>query len=228
MDWFAQWMPWILIPALTISVLAQLFVQYVLVRTSSVPTKMSGYAAARHILDGAGKYDIPVEQVPGAFADHFDTRHATLHLSGEVYHGRNVATLAFAAHEASHALQGSPWNRWLWIREGAVSAVTFGSGGGVLIAVVGLLARFPPLLALGIVLFSATLYLQLLSLPLELVASRLAQQRLIALGMVEPAQLPLVRQALLAAAFNYVGATLQSVLTLCQKLVDLFQRPRPS
>jgi Zn-dependent membrane protease YugP len=220
------WLPYILVPALVISVLAQVLVQYVFVRSGSIKTRMSGYAVARHVLDGAGKYDVQVEQVPGQLSDHFDTRRGILQLSGEVYHGRNVATMAMAAHEASHALQNVAGNKWLVIRELAIPAASFGSGGGILIAIIGLICRFPPLLALGIALFSASLYLQLLNLPIELHASWLARQRLIALGIVDQEQLPAVRLALVAAALTYVGATLQSMFTLFQRLVSLLNRPR--
>ncbi len=225
MDLFEAWLPYILVPALVISVLAQVLVQYVFVRSGSVKTRMSGYAVARHILDGAGKYDVQVEQVPGQLSDHFDARRATLQLSGEVYHGRNLATMALAAHEACHALQNAG-NKLLMIRELAVPAASFGSGGGILIAVVGLICRFPPLLALGIILFSASLYFQLLNLPIELHASLVAQRRLVALGIVEPQQLPRARVALIAAALTYVGATLQSVFTVIQHIVARVNRPR--
>ncbi len=226
MDAFEAWLPYILVPALVISVLAQLIVQFVLVRTGSIKTRMSGYAVARHVLDGAGKYDVQVQQVPGQLSDHFDVHRGVLQLSDEVYHGRDVATMALAAHEACHGLQDTKRNKLLVIRELAIPAASFGSGGGILISVVGLICRFPPLLALGIVLFSASLYLQLLNLPIELHASHLAQRRLVALGIVDPEQLPRVRHALFAAALVYVGATLQSVFTLIQRLISLLNRPR--
>ncbi len=105
MDSLEAWLPVILVPALTLSILAQLFVQFVFSRSGFVKTKMSGYAVARHVLDGAAMYDVPVEQVPGQLSDHYDARRRILQLSGDVYHGRNVAAVATAAHEACHALQ---------------------------------------------------------------------------------------------------------------------------
>jgi len=224
--WLETWLPWIFIPALTISIFAQLVVQYVLVRSESLKTRMSGYAVGRHILDGAGKYDVQVQQAPGQLSDHYDARRAVLQLSDDVYHGRNVASMAMAAHEACHALQMSGRFSWLMLREIAIPAATFGSGGGILIAVVGLLTRFAPLLALGMMLFSATVYLQLLNLPIEWHASVVARRRLTSLGMVDPEQLPWTRRALFAAALTYVGSTLQSVLTLIQRLVAMLSRPR--
>lgn len=226
MDSLGAWLPYIFVPALVISLLTQLFVQFVLVRAETAGTRMSGYAVARHVLDGAGKYDVQVEQVPGQLSDHFETRRNLLQLSHEVYHGRNVATMATAAHEASHALQRAGHNKWLVIRELAVPAASFGSGAGILVAVVGLLTRSQPLLAWGVVLFSATVYGQLMSLPIELHASRVARRRLVALRMIDPEQLPSVRLALFAVALTYVGATLQSVFTLIQWGSARLNRPR--
>jgi Zn-dependent membrane protease YugP len=211
-------LPYILVPALVIAVLGQLWVQWVLVRTAAVPVRMSGYAVARHVLDGAGLYAIEIQQVPGQLSDHFDARRRVLQLSGEVYHGRHVAALARAAHEACHALQHASHSRWMWVRDIAVPAASFASGGGILLAVLGLLGRFPPLLAIGILLFSVSVYLQLVSLPLEWHASLVAHRRLLALGIVEPRQPVGVRTALMAAATVYVGATLQSVFILLQQL----------
>jgi Zn-dependent membrane protease YugP len=169
---------------------------------------------------------VQIEQVPGPLSDHFDARRNTLQLSDEIFHGRNVASMAMAAHEACHALQAAGGSKLLLVREMAIPAASLGSGGGILIAVLGLVCWFPPLLAMGIILFSATVYLQLLSLPIELHASTLARKRLVALGIVDQQQLPQVRQALWAIALNYVGATLQGVLTLLQRFVALVTQPR--
>lgn len=220
MDSLEAWLPLLLVPALLLAVFTQLFLQVVLARAGSRKTKMSGYAVARHILDGAGLYDVQVQQVPGSLSDHFDSHRKVLQLSGEVFHGRNLAATAVASHEACHALQHARGNRLLIMREVAIPAASFGSGGGILIAVAGLVGRFPPLLALGIILFSAALYLQLLSLPCEIHASALARRRLVDLGIVDTGQLSGLRWSLAAVALTYVGATLQSVLTLAQRFAS--------
>jgi len=226
MDWFETWLPYILVPALLISLLTQVLVHLVLARAEAAGTRLSGYAVARHILDGAGRYGVRVEQVPGQLSDHFDARRDLLELSGEVYHGRNAAAMAMAAHEACHALQHGGRGKFLIVRELAIPAATFGGGGGILVAVVGLVLRSEPLLGVGIVLFSFAVYLQLLNFPVELHASLVALRRLVALEIVDRDQLPVVRQALLAVALTYVGATLQSVLTLIQRVAFLVNRAR--
>ena len=63
---------WFAAPALTLGLVAQLLVRAGYSRASRRSAQMSGYAAARHILDGAGLYDVGVEQVPGLLSDHYD------------------------------------------------------------------------------------------------------------------------------------------------------------
>ena len=91
--------------AVILSLLAQVIVHAAIAKSSVIEGKMSGYAAARHVLDGSGLYDVSIEQVPGHQSNHFDTRHNVLQLSPDIYHGRNLAAIGTAAHEAGHAMQ---------------------------------------------------------------------------------------------------------------------------
>ena len=219
-------LPWVIVPAILIALLAQLAVQTAYARSSRMPAKMSGYAVARQVLDGSGLYDIEIEQVPGQLSNHFDVRRQVLQLSSDVYHGRHLAATGIAAHEAGHAIQAAHGFWPLVIREVAVPAASFGSGAGILLAVVGLIVRFPPFLALGILLFAGVLVLQLVNLPVELHASQCARRMLVQLGIIPDDAVPGVRRVLRAAALTYVGETLQSVLTLIQYAVAGFgKRP---
>ncbi|MHB8970274.1 MAG: zinc metallopeptidase [Pirellulaceae bacterium] len=220
-------LPWVIVPTLLIALLAQLVVQTTYARSSRMPAKMSGYAVARQVLDGSGLYDIEIEQVPGHLSNHFDARRQVLQLSSDVYHGRHLTATGIAAHEAGHAIQEARGFRPLVIRDFAVPAASFGSGAGILLAVIGLLVRFPPFLALGILLFGSVLALQLVNLPVELHASACAQRMLMQLGIIPHDAVPGVRRVLRAAALTYVGETLQSVLTVIQSVVAGFsRRPR--
>ena len=76
--------------------------------------------------------------------------------------------------------------------------------------------QFPPFLSLGMLLFTSTVLLQLVNLPLELHASASAGRMLVQLHLVRDDQLQRVRRVMFAAAWTYVGATLQSILMLIQ------------
>lgn len=71
-----------------------------------------------------------------------------------------------------------------------------------------------PLAWLGLVLFGATVFFQVVNLPLEIDASNRAKAQLQQLSIVPAAEMPAVNQVLNAAAWTYVAATLQSILTL--------------
>ena len=209
-------LPWVIVPALGIALFCQFLVQAIYARCTTTPTKLSGYAVARQVLDGSGLYDVEIAQVPGHLSDHYDVRRKVLQLSPDVYHGRHVVAAGIAAHEASHAIQAARGCRLLVIREAAVPAASFGSGAGILLAIAGLVGRFPPFLSLGILLFGGALVLQLVNLPVEFHASACAGRMLVQLNLVTDDELPRVRRVMLAAALTYVGATLQSILTLMQ------------
>jgi Zn-dependent membrane protease YugP len=79
---------------------------------------------------------------------------------------------------------------------------------------VGMFMGIKLLVMAGIVLFSAVVFFQLVNLPVEFNASNRAKKELVALGIVDPPQMVYVNRVLNAAAWTYVAATLQSVMTL--------------
>jgi uncharacterized protein len=218
-------LPWVIAVALAVALVSQLLMQLVYSRASAVGARMSGYAVARQVLDGSGLYDVEIVQVPGRLSDHYDVRRKLLQLCPDVYHGRHLAATGIAAHEASHAIQAATGHKLLLgLRDLAVPAATFGSGGAILLAVAGLLTRFSPFLSLGIVLFGAAMLLQLISLPGELHASACAGRMVARLQLVRADELPQVRRVLRVAALTYVGGTLQSILSLIQSLAAVVSR----
>lgn len=203
-----------LAPVMLLSFGAQMLVKSAYAQTSQIPARMSGFAAARQVLDGAGLHQVGIEQVPGQLSDHYDPREKVLRLSQDVYHGRSLAAVGIAAHEAGHAIQDAKRYAPLVIRNAAVPAAGFGSNIGVTMAAFGVLLSQPILLLLGIVLFSGVVFFQLVNLPVEFNASTRAKQQLLATGIISEEELPWVRKVLNAAALTYVAATLQSIVTL--------------
>ena len=201
-------------PALILAFVAQLMVRSAYSAARQVGSQFSGFAAARRILDAAGLQDVGIEQVPGQLSDHYDPRAKVLRLSGDVYHGRTMAAVGIAAHEAGHALQDASRYAPLVIRNAAVPMASFGSGAGMFLLILGVVFSFPPLMLIGIGLFACVVVFQVVNLPVEFNASSRAKTELVRLGIVDDRGLPYVRRVLRAAALTYVAATLQSILTL--------------
>jgi uncharacterized protein len=202
-------------PAILLAMWAQYRVRSAYAAAMQQPAPLSGAAAARHILDSAGLRQIEIETVPGHMTDHYDPAHKVLRLSPDVYGTRTLAAVGIAAHEAGHALQDARAYAPLTIRNAAVPLANFGAGPGILLIIVGaIFPAFHSLIWIGIGLFSCVVFFQLINLPVEFDASNRAKRQLVELDICDGQQMAVVSNVLNAAAWTYVAATLQSVLTL--------------
>jgi len=206
-------------PALLLGLWAQMRVKSTYARAARMPARLSGAAAARHILDSAGVSGVDIEQVPGHLSDHYDPRHRVLRLSPEVYQGRSLASVGIAAHEAGHAIQHARQYLPLIVRNAAVPAASFGSNAGLILLILGAAMNFSALLWAGIALFGAVVFFQVVNLPVEFNASTRAKAELVNLGIVDAQEMTYVNKVLNAAALTYVAATLQAILTLIYYII---------
>jgi len=203
-----------LIPPFLLSLYAQWKVKSAFAEMSQVPANMSGAQAARRMLDASGLHSVPIERVSGQLSDHYDPGSKVVRLSAEVHDGRSMASLGVACHEVGHALQDAKGYAPLIIRNLAVPAANFGSGAGMLLLMLGFAMSFQPLLWLGIIVFSAVVFFQVINLPVEFNASSRAKAQLVSLGMISDNDTYYISRVLNAAALTYVAATLQAVMTL--------------
>lgn len=202
------------LPAIGLALLAQAWVSSAYSKGLQHAASLSGYAAARNILDSAGLHNVQIEPVGGHMSDHYDPRDKVLRLSSDVFHGRTLTAVGIAAHEAGHAIQDGVGYIPLIVRNFAVPAASFGSSAGGILMLLGVLMSFQPLLLAGIVLFSGVVFFQLVNLPVEFNASNRAKRLLVTEGIVHPNEMGPVNNVLNAAALTYVAGTLQAVLTL--------------
>jgi uncharacterized protein len=203
-----------LAPAILLMLWAQMRIKSAYSRGMQIPAKLSGAAAARHILDQDGLYDVGIEESHGFLTDHYDPSHRVLRLSHDVYHGRTAASVGIAAHEAGHALQHAHNYMPLVVRNLAVPAAQFGPTAFVVLLVLGFLLGRPELILLGLAAYSGLLVFQLINLPVEFNASTRAKLILNDYNIVDQQGAVAVRDVLNAAAWTYVAATLQTLLTL--------------
>jgi Zn-dependent membrane protease YugP len=216
---YMQYLLW-MAPALLLAMWAQWKVRGTYAEAAQVPARLSGAAAARHILDSAGLQNVTIEPIAGQLTDHYDPGAKVLRLSEGVYGSRSAAAVGIAAHEAGHALQDAKHYAPLVIRNFAVPAAQFGSSIGVLLLMVGIgmlyagVAAGTPLIWIGILGFACVAAFQLINLPVEFDASNRAKQLLVSHGIVGNQEMVYVNGVLNAAAWTYVAATLQSVLTV--------------
>lgn len=203
-----------ILPAMLLAFWAQSKVRSTYQAAQQVPARMSGAEAAREVLDSAGLYDVRIEPIAGELSDHYDPRDKVLRLSQGVYGNHSMAAVGIAAHEAGHALQDAHNYVPLVIRNAAVPAANFGTSFSFILLIAGMLMSLQPLIMVGIGLFACVVFFQLVNLPVEFNASNRAKAQLVELGIVDGQSMGAVNSVLNAAAWTYVAATLQSVLTL--------------
>jgi Zn-dependent membrane protease YugP len=201
-------------PAILLALWAQMRIRTTYAQAQQAPARLSGAAAARHILDAAGLQHVAIEPVAGELTDHYDPRDQVLRLSQGVFGERSCAAVGIAAHEAGHALQDAKQYFPLVVRTLAVPLANFGGGFGVILLMLGLGIGLMPLIWAGIIAFGGVAAFQLVNLPVEFDASNRAKRLLVDYGIVPDDDMTYVNRVLNAAAWTYVAATLQSVLTL--------------
>jgi len=201
-------------PALILGLYAQLKVSGAFNRYSRVRAGMTGAQAARRLLDGEGLFDVTIEEAKGFLSDHYDPRSRTLRLSPPVARTDSLAAVGVAAHETGHALQHAAAYWPLQVRSAMVPTVQFGSWLGPVIFFLGLLMNLSPVAWLGVILFGGVAVFALVTLPVELDASRRARALLQERFVVDRQGMLGISKVLNAAALTYVAAAVQALSTL--------------
>lgn len=185
---------------------------------SQVPLNggMTGREVAEKMLRDNGIYNVTVTCTPGHLTDHYNPTNGTVNLSESVYHSNSVAAAAVAAHECGHAVQHAVAYAPLQLRSALVPVVSFASNTvqWVLLAGILLVEVFPTLLLIGIGLFALTTLFSVVTLPVEIDASRRATQWLRSAGITSPSNHQMAVSALSSAAYTYVVAAIGSLATL--------------
>lgn len=186
-------------------------------------TGMTGEDAAKRLLNSQGIYDVTVRPVKGQLTDHYDPRTKTVNLSESVFHSTSVAAIGVAAHECGHAMQDNVGYVPLRLRGAIVPVANIGSQAAFPLIILGVIigGMGSPLVNIGLILFSLAVIFQLITLPVELNASRRAITLLDQVGILGGQEVNQTRKVLGAAALTYVAALAASVLQLL-RLVILF------
>jgi Zn-dependent membrane protease YugP len=219
--WFYyDWTILIVLPALIISIIAQAKVSSAYKKYAAYSTRnVTGYAAARAILDSNGLSHVAIERVRGHLTDHYDPKTNVIRLSDSVYDAANVAAVGVAAHEAGHAVQYAFGYAPIKLRMAIIPVTRFGSMMAVPLFMIGLLMASESFMVLGIVLYAAVTLFQLVTLPVEFNASRRAMNLLSEREILFDDELPKARKVLTAAAMTYVASLLVSLMSLIRLIL---------
>lgn len=218
----------LVVPAMLIAAFAQFKVQSTFKKFASVMSRQGRTAAdvTRQILNENGLSHIAIERVSGNLTDHFDPRSNVIRLSDSVYGSTSVASIGVAAHEAGHAVQHATGYTPIRLRNAVLPVANLGSTLAMPAILLGLIMSFEPLVTTGILLFSALVLFQLVTLPVEFNASRRALVTLKEKHILDDSELTGSKKVLSAAAMTYVAATLVSAMQLLRLVLISNNRRR--
>lgn len=174
---------------------------------------------ARELLDAHGLSHVDIEPIPGTLTDHYDPRARVLRLSQGVYRSDSLAAVGVAAHEAGHAVQHGVGYAPLIFRNRFVPIASFGSTLAWPLFFIGLFMGGGFLLKLGVLLFSGAVLFHIVTLPVELNASRRALRMLSSLGILARDEIVGAQKVLTAAAWTYVASAAMAVMQLLRMLM---------
>lgn len=218
------------LPALLLGFYAQSKVQGSFSKYSRVRTSngLTGAEVARRILDMNGLQNVAIEQSRGTLSDHYDPRKKTLRLSQGVHSVPSIAAAGIAAHEAGHAIQHDLNYGPLALRSLMVPSVQLGSWLGPIVFMIGLLFASEGLALIGLLMFAATAVFSIITIPVEMDASKRAKAMLTSSGLLYSSEMKGVETVLDAAALTYVAGAVQVLSTLLYYALILFGGRRRS
>lgn len=213
----------IVILILLLPACAQMFITSSYNKYKKIDNKkeMTGFDVAREILDKNDLKDMYIVETKGTLTDHYDPSQKVLRLSKEIYHGSSIASMAVAAHECGHALQDKEGYAYMRIRSLLFPVVNIATTFSYLIITFGLFFQAIGLIWVGIGCVGTGLLFQIVTLPVEIDASKRASKEINNLKIAEPKEHEGVKKMLVAAASTYVAGVLASALDLLRIMVAL-------
>ena len=207
--------------ALVLVVWAQFKVNGAYARYRNVATRRGyrGVEAARMILNQNGLHDVKIEvSTGGELSDHYDPQTNTVRLSRDVYYNDSIASVAISAHEVGHAIQHATNYGFIGLRNMILPYAMISSKLGWTILFLGIMFTLDSLFYIGIIMLCVIALLQLITLPVELNASKRALTLLESNGIILTEEKRDCKAMLSAAAFTYIAALISTLLQILRLL----------
>lgn len=184
-------------------------------------SNMTGYDTAVRLLRANGIYDVSVGRTKGRLTDHFNPKKKLVNLSEATYGSNSVAAVAVAAHEIGHVVQKERGYLPYKLRTALVPIANIGSRLAMPLVIVGLLLELTIASGasagyycalIGVALYGLSTVFTLVTLPVELDASRRAKSMLVEEGILAEEESRGAEKVLGAAALTYVAALATSLV----------------
>jgi len=215
------WYIVLIVPAMILSLVIQSHLKKTYSKYSGVGVHcgMTGYDAAWNVMVSGGVNGVGVMPTEGTLTDHYSPNEAVIRLSQANYYGSSIAAVGVAAHEAGHAIQHSKSYLPLKLRNALVPVANFSAKISWWVFIAGIILGLEFLATAGIILFSLATVFHLVTLPVELDASKRAVQALKLSGRLSDTELAGVKKVLTAAALTYVASLATSFASLLRLIL---------
>lgn len=203
------------LPALAIGLIAQILLKIWTSRYHNVEpvSGLNGAQTVERIVASRG-FPISFDITPQNLGDNYNPITKTLTLSHEIAQRASITSVGIAAHELGHVEQHMTGSVLIKLRTALLPAINIGTNIGYFMLIIGIVIGFTDLAWLGIILFSGATLFSVITLPIEIDASRRALKLLTNEKILLAQEMPGVKRVLSAAALTYIAATIQSVGTL--------------
>lgn len=216
----------IALPTMLLSGLVQMYLQSSFAKWSRVPNTegMNGLQVAQTLFSRTSLQPIRVEPIAGSLTDHFDPHANVVRLSQPIAGQPSIAAMAVTAHELGHVQQYQTRSPLIAARGVLLPALQFTPTISYLAFMAGFLFNAVGLMWIGVLFFGFMVLFSVLTLPIELDASRRALVLLKESGLLDTEEEARgARQVLNAAALTYLAAAITSVMQLLY-YISLVQR----
>jgi len=203
------------LPALAVGVIAQILLS-VWTKKYHQKKPVSGFNGAQTVekIANSRNFSIDLALTPQKLGDNYNPTNHTLTLSQEIAQTSSITAVGIAAHELGHVEQHKTGSLLIRLRTAIVPALNIGTNVGYFLLIFGIVLGVTNLAWVGIILFSGAVVFSVITLPIEIDASRRALKMLQAEQILLPQEIHGVKKVLSAAALTYIAATIQSVGTL--------------
>jgi hypothetical protein len=208
---------YIFIPTLLISLGVQVYLQSTARKWGAVKNKngLTGSQVGKTLFERTSLEPIQLQHSPGTLSDHYDPRANVVRLSDSTYGQQSVAAMAVTAHELGHVQQYQTGSSLIGMRNILMPALQFSPTISYFAILFGLFWNMTGLLWIGIGFFALMVLFSILTLPVELDASRRGIRLLQEAGLLnDPQDAAGAKQMLNAAALTYLAAAITSILQL--------------
>lgn len=221
----------VMIPGIILGIYAQTKVRSTFDKYSSIQTSRSRTAkeVARIMLDGGDCRETAIREINGELTDNYNPKTNTISLSQNVANESSIAAIGVAAHEVGHVFQHKQKYAPIKIRSALVPVLNYSSILMWPLIILGLIFEFAfyttwanVLIYIGVGIYALNIVFCLVTLPVELNASKRAYNMLVSTNEMDVEEAKMAKKVLNAAAWTYVAALITSILSLIRVLLFIF------